>query len=88
MSAVVEGEPNGRLAGLVRRVRESRERVNLTAEHGGEVVMIAREELDELDELERLEDEADQAEFDRAEAEDDGVRIPLEEIAARLGVPS
>jgi len=67
------------------RVRDSRERVSLAAEGGGEVVMIACEELDEL---ERLEDEADQAECDRAEAEDDGVRIPLEEIAARLGIPA
>lgn len=86
MSAVTDLEAEGPLAELVRRLRGSRKRVRLTTPDGDEAFVISREDLDELERAERAEDAADVEAFDRAVAEDDGERVPLADVKARLGL--
>lgn len=87
MNDVTTSEAGPQFADLLHRVLSSHERVRITKD-GGELVaaVISREDLELLEELERLEDEADAEAFREAEADDDGVRIPFEEIKARHGL--
>ncbi len=86
MSDVTVTRARARFSALLRRAEH--ERVRITRRGRVAAVVVSEADLERLEELDRLEDETDQAEFDQAEAEDDGVRIPIEEIAARLGVPT
>lgn len=69
------------LSDIVSRVAFGHERIGLTR-HGKLAAVVIG--VDDLELLERLEDAEDLAAYRRAEAEDDGVRVSLEELRAEL----